>query len=57
MVNITFLVCVFAVLLDILISKNIFFKENKVLFCGSKVYGKFVDHEISIDYVEFRIMK
>ncbi len=55
MITFTVFVCILAILFRILyLGRRI--KKKELLFCECKIYGKFVDSEISIDNFKFRLI-
>lgn len=58
MITFIVLVCVFAVFLSILsLRKRKKTIKNQTLFCECKIYGKFIDSEMSVDDIVFRLIK
>lgn len=56
MITFIVLVCAFAVLLCVLSLGRRKVVKNEKLFCECKIYGKFIDSEMSVDDVVFRII-
>lgn len=56
MITFTVLSCVLAVLLGWIEAKKKINRKNP-LFCECRIYGKFIDNEISVDDIEFEIVE
>lgn len=56
MITFIVLVCAFVLLYVLSLGRRKADKNEK-LFCECKIYGKFIDSEVSVDDVVFRIIK